>query len=1006
MENSAHLLLRIAATLSLALPITTAWSQTPPPPPAAQPPAPQPATPQPPAVTLPPPPTAAVPPPTAAVPPAAAAVPRPAALPAAGGGASGRATGRPQAALQTVVNVISGSPYGVARIEIPLAEPAVGERLPVLEVTSDDGRVLYPVTRDLLAARPPRPQLTEDDLPRLIGGGRLLRRVSEMVRDFNAPNQQVVVAREALFLFHGDQPLTVRLSVPDVAGRTELTLTPSPAASGEIHRDLLMQWWQGFTAALSRQSGQADYPTVVESYLIALLSGRLDLPLPEGFLDDEAADQTPLVASLSLIAGTEAAHATVLRQTAAGVRGGGEVANLPLPAAPQWQPVSVEPMAEAAALAEVPIEPTASRVPPECFYLRFGSFANYLWFRDLSEEYGGDLGRMITLRGVANDSAQRLESQLGLRTTELARLMGDSIVLDQSLIGSDLFLTDGASLGVLFHVRSTFLFGRSLDGERQALLRTNPDASQRTVTIGGHDVSLIETADHRIRSFLASDGDFVFVSNSERLVERFFEVGRSGQSLATTPHFRLARQLAPIDQGHTVFAYFSPEMLQGLLAPEYLIETRRRQQAAAEMALLRLARLASANEGLPLWEIEDLVDAGFLPLGFGDRADGSGLIAVGDDLVDSLRGRRGSFLPIADVRISAVTLEEDQWYRQIAAYYNSQWPEMDPLMVALRRQTVADDDPAAINKPAGESWERLLIDAEIAPWSPDKYGEIARQLGPPTAVKMEFAPDDIVALQAHVVSDQLRGSIPPHHLFAAIKDTVPPAPEKFDGLLQAFSTIRTIPGYLGAWPYPGLLDRLPLGIGRGTVVGPGTTRLLGGLYRYQGGDFSILSFDPDILQSAVQNLVADEADDLAQVRLHAGNLVGSQLESWANQQLFDRTALASLAGTDLLAILTRQLRVPRDQALTVAHEILGGQLQDPLGGDFQLVADPRSPVGHPRWVSTAWPDGQPPEVPPAGYLAPVLSWFRGGRANVTQYDDRLRAEAIIDVKRHRAADVR
>ncbi len=892
--------------------------------------------------------------------------------------------GRPAAAMRSMTLAVTGSPYGVAQIELPLADPQRGVALPVLEVSDAENRILYPVTREIqVDSRIRARQVAADGAPQ-IGGGRLLRRINDLVRDLAEEDRPVTVAREVTFLFRGNEPLRVQLSQPDVAGRTELLLHPAAAPAAGTHAQMLAQWWNGYTQAMTRQMEQGDYPPIIESYLIALLSGRLDLPLPEGFLSEDPTREASMVSTLQLIAGTEAIRTSILRRAAAGVGGASELANLPVPPAPQWQPIEPQ-----AAAVEVEIEPTAGRVPPECFYLRFGSFENYLWFRNLSEEYGGDVGRMVTLRGVENTSARRMEAQLNLKSTELSRMLGPSVIADQAIIGRDLFLNDGASLGVLFRAQNSFLLRRSLESDRTALVNADPEVRQTQVRIDGRDVSLISTTDNRVRSFLAVDGEYVFVSNSRTLVRRFLEVGRNGESLAQTPEFQLARQLVPEQRGDTVFAYFSPQMLRGLVGPDYLIELRRRLQSDTDLALLRLARLASAAESQPLWEIDELIDAGFLPLGFGRRGDGSGVIAAGDAIIDSLRGRSGTLLPIADVEIKGVTQEEDRWYRGIAAYHSSQWQQMDPIMVGLRRTAV----------PGAAGIDRLEVHAQIAPWSAEKYGTIGKQLGPPTRVRIDFAPDDIVAAQAHVVSDQLGGSIPPHHLFAAIKDTTPPSPDQFNGILKGYGALRSLPGYIGAWPLPGLLDRLPLGLGRGQPVGPGMTRLLGGLYRFQGGGFSIVSFQPEVIQASLPFIAADEAEDNAQVRVQVGNLVDSRLQAWANEQLFQRAAAASRAGADLLGLLTRQLKVDRQSAPQVARELLGGELQDPLGGHYMLATDALSLEGNQHWVSTAWAGDAVPSSPPSGYLAPVLSWFRGGRANVTQFADRVVADVVLDVQR-------
>ncbi len=123
----------------------------------------------------------------------------------------------------------------------------------------------------------------------------------------------------------------------------------------------------------------------------------------------------------------------------------------------------------------------------------------------------------------------------------------------------------------------------------------------------------------------------------------------------------------PLERNDTIFAYFSPAMLRGLVSPEYLIELRRRLYAKSEVAMVHLASLAAAQEaGDPNVGIDELVSSGFLPQNFGSRGDGSGLVNVGDQMMDTMRGTRGSFLPIADVKIDSVTPEESQWYTGIA----------------------------------------------------------------------------------------------------------------------------------------------------------------------------------------------------------------------------------------------------------------------------------------------------------------------------------------------------
>ncbi|ELP31237.1 hypothetical protein [Rhodopirellula baltica] len=900
-------------------------------------------------------------------------------------------------AVDVRAQAVTGQPYGVAVIEMPLRNPVVGPAPGPLTIDGEPApattKIYYPVSNDVrvTVGRPP----SEQPVPQ-IGRGRLLNRVGNLIRELTSSDDatEQTVGRRVMFLFTGDQPFSV--PVRDHLG-TLTMVDVRPVTDPGLARTMQTAWWDETTAAAKRQIDATDTPPWVPTYLIAMLSGRLNLPLPAWFgRGDETETEDPLLHTLEWIGGA----AGVANEVFAVAAAGGplqqtlsdptptQVAALPLPASPVWQPpVSTAPVEPPA------IEVLAEHVPPECFYLRYGSFENYLWFRDLTLEYGGDISRMITLRGISNESAERLERQLGVQTNAMSRLLGPSVIEDQALIGRDMYLDDGASIGVLFHAKNVFLLRSSLNSDRTKLADSDESLTLKKVDLQHGPATLLRSSDNHVRSFLVEAGPCILVTNSETIADRFLEVAETGESLAATTDFQLARSYMPLERNDTIFAYFSAEMLQGLLEPSYLIELRRRMQAEADIALVRLARMAARSNTVPgepaIQEIDGLINAGFLPENFGDRADGTGVVSFSNHLVDTRRGARGTFLPIADNPVETVTASESRWYGQIAAAYSEQFSSLDPIVIGVQR----DEFPIDPTGPTeGERRERLTIHAEIAPWQPENYGSWAKQLGPPTQVAMEFAPDDVVALQAHVASETLG---PPTHLFAAIKDSFPPEPESIDGLISKYRALKTLPGYLGAWPQPGALDRLPLGLGRGQPVGPGMNRLIGGLYRYTGGGFSVLSFQPDVLNASLQHLSANEVDDPAQVRGRIDSLKGTKLEGWVNQQLYERAATASLAGAEFLNSLVAQLGVPVDQAIDEAELVLGGRPQCPLGGDYQFDPARR------RFVSTAWPSDRfgPSPYAPADYQTPLLGWFRGAEARLTQYPNRLIADATIEIAR-------
>src|SRR5690606_10607668 len=125
-------------------------------------------------------------------------------------------------------------------------------------------------------------------------------------------------------------------------------------------------------------------------------------------------------------------------------------------------------------LSGVEVEPIALHVPVECFYLRFGSFTNYLWFRDLNKKWEGDLGNMLLRRGIDRASTQRLEQQLSLRENALAAFLGPQVIADVAIIGLDPYLSDGGAVGILFQAKANPLLANDLNSQRRAALKNYP----------------------------------------------------------------------------------------------------------------------------------------------------------------------------------------------------------------------------------------------------------------------------------------------------------------------------------------------------------------------------------------------------------------------------------------------------------------------------------------------------------------------------------------------------
>ncbi len=879
-------------------------------------------------------------------------------------------------ALPLDATAVVGEPFGVFAIEVPYST-ALDPETSHVRIADDQDRILYPSIK-VKFAEAPEPAAEQSG----VGRGRLLNRLRTVIRG-DRSKRQIPVGLSIRGLFKGDAPLAI-----EVRGDLEKKLTVKPVSDVGSHRRLLETWWSDYSDNALQMAASGDHPSLVERYLTTMLARRLALPEAKWDTSERNAKrdgelQQPLD-TLSLLAGIEPLRDQVLQRVLS-EQAETSSASVPIPSAPRFRTTEL-PLPEG----NVSIEPIAKRVPPDCFYLRFGTFSNYVWFQETSQRFGGDIAQAILIRGFNYETNARIERMLGAKLSTIAKLFGDQVIDDMALVGYDLYIKEGASLGVIFSAKNAALLMSTMSSERKALADRTDGASLQEVTIADRKVSLLSTPDNRLRSFLLRDGDYVLVTTSRALVERFIEVGSTGRSLAELPSFQWARQWMPESNGYSVFAFMSPDFFHNLVGPHYQIELRRRLEAIAHLEIAEVAGHAARAEGNTIESIDAYRALGLVPEWFDRRADGSQTLRIGDQWIDSLRGARGAFLPIADVELRSVDEHELKEYQKVSQYYQDRWQEMDPLLFGLRRFQL-EGHPEI---------ERIAIEAYVAPFKREKYGLLADQLGPPSPIEIALPTDDIAAVQLHMGGEDMLGRPrQDYHLIAGVKDLIPPSKEETKGLIKTLLALKALPAYMGAWPIPSILDKLPLGLANNPPDINGFSRMIGGVWRWQNAEFSLISCDRAILESAIPQLAVLRSEDLAQVRLRVSNLKGTKLAGWVNHQWYQRGWQGSHGNARFIDTIQQQLKVPAEESQKVAEQILDVRLQCPLGGQYELKSYGKS--NDKRWVSTAWENaiqGGEQLLPADGYVAPWIKWFRGGKFHLTQLPNHLAVVGTVDLE--------
>ena len=562
----------------------------------------------------------------------------------------------------------------------------------------------------------------------------------------------------------------------------------------------------------------------------------------------------------------------------------------------------------------------------------------------------------------------------------MSRLLGSSVISDLAMIGTDTFFREGAAFGVLLQAKNNFLLSSSLSSQRKDRIKAG-GVTEEKLTIAGKEVSFIHSPDGKVRSYYAADGDYHFFTTSRHLVERFLEAAKNKTTLGDSAEFRYARSIMPVSRDDTVFVYFSDAFFRNITSPQYRIEIARRLQAVSDIELIHLARLAARGEGQATSGIAELVERGYLPRNFGPLPDGSRIVADKDELIDSVRGYRGTFIPVPDVPVEKVTAFEAEEYARFVEFYRSQWGRMDPIVVGMKQEPSKDG--------------RLLVkvDAFAAPIASKHFEKLREYAGMPATQK--FAPvKDVLASFEFVMTD--------HRMFGGLCDFGPPTTMQYGRTLPAGRLRDWLVGYIGTDGDLGPLRYLNIGFG---PVGPNgfAESQLGGGWRLQFGDYTLFSFQPEVLQRVAPQVKKIPAQRPAQLRINIDDPTSSRLMPMANNWAYNRTRETSLNNIRLMQALEQQLHISAADCQQAAEHLLDGKLICPLGGKYVLQKDQG---GFERWTSTAVDktprvEGLLAASAPQGFVAPPWNWFRGLKldAALTEKNIDLHAEVLMEEKK-------
>ncbi|MCB9891530.1 MAG: hypothetical protein H6833_07775 [Planctomycetes bacterium] len=704
---------------------------------------------------------------------------------------------------------------------------------------------------------------------------------------------------ELYALVRGSEPIDLTLFVGERHHHIGLVLERDPTRRGA----LLQSWWKAYRRATqNRKIGPG--PSAVDDYLLSMLSKRFGLepPAPDWrWTGYDSIDEL-----LALLCGAESIKGAMQRDVFLNDLDDREVADqeLPKPVLPQAVTLPELP-------ADVAIETLAHAVPEECFYVRCGNVTRLMWLRALIDTWGTPFRDALSVGALDHGIAARLEHQLGLTGLGLTRALSGDVVKDVALIGQDPFVREGAAIGVLFETDDSAALHEILMRRRREIARKE-DIALVDITLQGQRVSLLANEHSVVRSHYAASGRFHLVTTSRHMADRFLQATRGIGNLASLDEFRYARTRNPLRDDEALLIYLSDPFFRTLVSPHYRIEMTRRARAVAELELVEMARVAARGEGHPAETITDLIDGEFLPKRFRQRADGS-FVKVQDDVVsDSLRGGRGSFVPVPDIAVTRATRSEVAAYETFARAYRDLWERMDPVIIAIHHEL--EDDV-----------ETLHFDVHVTPYMASLYGLLQSILGAPQGIALAPVPGNVLQFEVRLVWEgESLGTL-------GFRDREATFSIEDGTFHSTWNDIDDLPLY---W---GFLRPVEGGSGELTFIE------MGGL---------ISEADDEAERKAIRSAMRIETGRRpAQVRMHIADLSRSKIGPALHAGMFVYGFESSCGNARFLDTLCEQLGVAPENALTIAERILDARLVCPLGGNFEFVEGPAGPTHR----STAWP---------------------------------------------------
>jgi hypothetical protein len=342
-------------------------------------------------------------------------------------------------------------------------------------------------------------------------------------------------------------------------------------------------------------------------------------------------------------------------------------------------------------------EPLAKLVPHDNYYIHFKTITKFLETGDLLDEWGTSLARAYEVNSRDYRIKQKLEQQICLKSTGLARVFGPAVIKSMAITGNDPYLREGSDFTIIFQVTNKTLFQTGAEPTlSEARKKFGKDLKEDKAQYQGITIESFVTPYREVSLHRANFDNFAVYSNSGVAVRRVIDAHKNKiKRLADSLDFQYMRTVFRLDDpNEDGFIFLSDAFIRNLVGPAVRIKERRRLEALTSLHMVTNGAMYTSWEtGKLPQNYEHIIQTTGLQAQELFMPDGNAIIWDSEKKlgVSSVYNTQHFATPLIEIPIDNVTRSEAQEYNMFRAQYMGLWRQFfDPIgmRISLKKEQV------------------------------------------------------------------------------------------------------------------------------------------------------------------------------------------------------------------------------------------------------------------------------------------------------------------------------